>query len=84
MKNLLPRSPSLQNLSGRKFFTLHFSLFTLINLKSQTSNLKSNTMKLKEPWRTIVQIIITVLTTLTTTSCLGHGPVDVASLAMLF
>ena len=31
-------------------------------------------MKLKEPWRTIVQIIITVLTTLTTTSCMGKGP----------
>ena len=41
-------------------------------------------MKLKEPWRTIVQIIITVLTTLTASSCLGLGPVDVASLAMLF
>ena len=33
----------------------------------------------KESWKTVIQIIVSVLsavlTTLTTTSCMGHGPV---------
>ena len=39
---------------------------------------KGGYMKNKESWKTVIQIVVSVLsailTTLTTTSCMGHGP----------
>jgi hypothetical protein len=55
------------------FHLLNFSTFKFFTFK------KRQTMK-KETWKTILQVVVSILTaaitTLGTTSCMGHGPIQ--------
>ena len=50
------------------------SIKVLFNLKT-----KKNIMKNKELWKTVIQFAISILTAaltaMSTTSCMGHGPI---------